>query len=211
MEKDIPDVTMKIIVLGEANVGKSSILNQMVHKNFDLIYSTTIGVDFYCKHIIYNDLHYKLHIWDTAGQEKFANLINNYYRTASCAIVVFDITNYTSFNKIDKCIETFNSHTNSERPIILVGNKLDLHRIREVSIEEAINKSYEYNTVYLECSAKRDNNIQNIFTEVIQMVNKILVNTDPSVLNVKLKKNVHSFEIETTSSKTKKTECCALS
>jgi small GTP-binding protein len=211
MEKDIPDVTMKIILLGEANVGKSSIMNQVVNNNFDLMYSTTIVVDFYCKHIIYNDLHYKLHIWDTAGQEKFANLINNYYRTASCAIVVFDITNYTSFNKVDKCIEAFNSHTDSERPIILVGNKLDLHRIREVSIEEAVNKSYEYNTVYLECSAKRDNNILNIFTEAIRMVNKILVTKNPNVLNVKLKKTVHSFEIDTTSSAKKKTECCVLS
>jgi small GTP-binding protein len=212
MEKELPDVTMKLILLGEANVGKSSIMNQMVHKNFDLMYTTTIGVDFYIKNIIYDNLHYKLQIWDTAGQEKFANLINNYYRTASCAIVVFDITNYTSFNKVDKCIESFNCHTDSERPIILVGNKLDLHRIREVSLEEARDKADKYNSVYLECSAKRDNNIHNIFTEAIRIVNKILVNTDPKVLNVKLKKNVHSFEIETTSnsSKMKKNECCVL-
>jgi small GTP-binding protein len=211
MEKDLPDVTMKLILLGEANVGKSSIMNQMVNKNFDLMYTTTIGVDFYIKNIIYDNLHYKLQIWDTAGQEKFANLINNYYRTASCAVVVFDITNYNSFKKVDKCIDAFNCHTDSERPIILVGNKVDLHRIRDVSVEEAMKKADEYNSVYLECSAKRDNNIQNIFTEAICMVNKILVNTPPSVLNVKLKKNVHSFEIDTTSSsKRKKNECCVL-
>ena len=97
----IIDMVYKIVLLGECGTGKSSMAEQYVNDNFQSTSISTIGVDFLSKIVECGNKRIKIQIWDTAGQEKFHNLICSYFRECCMAILVFDITDYRSFQKID--------------------------------------------------------------------------------------------------------------
>nr|CAI5854967.1 unnamed protein product [Callosobruchus analis] len=114
MEEDIL-TTLKILIIGESGVGKSSLLLRFVEDNFDPEQTLTIGVDF--------------KIWDTAGQERFRTLTPSYYRDAQGAILVFDVSSYSSFSKLEVWLnelETYSTKGNIVKMII--GNKIDVVR-----------------------------------------------------------------------------------
>ena len=87
------DMSYKIVMLGECGSGKSSIADKFVDDNFQSTQTSTIGVDFFNKIVEYNGNVFKIQIWDTAGQEKFYNLVCSYFRDCALGIIVFDITN----------------------------------------------------------------------------------------------------------------------
>ena len=122
-----------------------------------------------------DDIKYNLSIWDTSGQEKFTNITTSYYRRVSGCVLVFDITNFNSFKAIKSWhSDLLNQISESERthfPLVLVGNKADLKANRVVSIEEANALAAKLGCSYIECSARDNYNINEIFARLIQNIN----------------------------------------
>ena len=159
------DFIFKIILIGNSSVGKSSIIQRYIQKIFNDEYTCTIGVDFFMKTIDINDKLIKLQLWDTAGTERFKSITTGYYRGANAAFVVFDLTSRVSFNSISEWIQNYYNYSNpnSEKNVVLIGNKSDLKESREIT-EEEINKFVVNNNIkYFETSAKNGENIDECF------------------------------------------------
>tara|TARA_Y100000389_G_scaffold199456_1_gene237872 strand:+ start:1103 stop:1741 length:639 start_codon:yes stop_codon:yes gene_type:complete len=170
------DLTYKIVLLGECGAGKSSIAEKYINDSFLTTGTSTIGVDFFNKIIKYDEKTLKIQIWDTAGQEKFNNLVYSYFRDCAFAIIVFDTTNYESFKKVEFWLEKFQLYTTemAPKPFILVGSKSDMTLIREVTQEEATLKAQELECIYIECSSKNGTNIDEIFDKSTEIIyNKV--------------------------------------
>lgn len=158
----------KIILIGDSNCGKTSLINRYVKKQFSENYICTIGVDFMMKNIIVNSELIKLQIWDTAGMEKYKQITTSYYRGAQAALICFDLTNKASFQSLERWIQDYVKHSNSifKKIIYIIGNKSDLVNEREVTQEEidTFIKANDY--PYYECSSKSGNNIDLLFNQM---------------------------------------------
>jgi len=150
----------KIILVGDAGVGKTAIINRIVNNEFSDVYEMSIGVDFVSKNIRYRGQNIKLQIWDTAGQEKYKGLIPSYIRNSSIVFVVYDISSKNSFNHIPSWINFIKSIENST--IILCGNKSDLVT-REVEKNEGEEYAKKEGFQFFEVSAKADENVKLMF------------------------------------------------
>ena len=131
----------KVILIGDSNTGKTSLINRFVNKTFDEKYLCTIGVDFFMKTIEVDEQTIKLQIWDTAGMEKYKSISSSYYRGSHAAFVIFDLTNKNTFDSITKWIEAYHKSNNPQfqKNVILIGNKSDLVDSREITRAEAEN------------------------------------------------------------------------
>lgn len=155
------DYLYKIILLGDSGTGKTSIMNQYLDNRMpDCIHEPTIGVDFRLKTEI-DGKKIKLHLWDTAGQECFRSIIKGYYKGIAAAVIVFDITNYRSFQSATYWLNEIahNSSTNIRSPILLIGNKSDLASKRKVPRLEAETFATENRLIYVETSAVNTDNV----------------------------------------------------
>ena len=131
MEEDPILTNLKILIIGESGVGKSSLLLRFTDDQFDAEISATIGVDFKVKVITIDGNKVKLAIWDTAGQERFRTLTPSYYRGGQGAILVYDVTNRESFQKIEDWLNELETYTTNHDMIkMLVGNKCDMEAER---------------------------------------------------------------------------------
>ena len=122
----------KLILIGNSGVGKSSILQRYMKQTFEESYKCTIGVDFLMKSLEIKGKTVKLQLWDTAGQEKYKSMVASYYRGANVALVVFDITNHSSFDSLPVWIENYYKNGPEQKNIILIGNKKDMVENRQV-------------------------------------------------------------------------------
>jgi len=150
--------TFKIIIVGNTGVGKSSLLLRYTRDTFMKYHETTIGVDFATRliDVPFNNeiVPIKLQLWDTAGQEKFRTITKSYYRNCCAAIIVFDLTNRSSFESIDYWVDSVIEGAGENTSIILIGNKSDLDN-REISSDEIDAVIHKYNIKYFETSAKQ--------------------------------------------------------
>ena len=164
-----PKHTFKILTLGESGVGKTCILRRFVENKFIKNHLATIGIDFRTKTIPINDYEVKLKIWDTAGEERFRNITNQYYKGADGIILVFDLTNFDTMNKIRDWYNQIKNNTSSnDIGLVLVANKSDLKR--EVSNEECLNLSKELNIQLYETSALTGEGVNEIFEYITQEI-----------------------------------------
>jgi len=156
----------KLVFLGDQSVGKTSIITRFMYDTFDSTYQATIGIDFLSKTMYLEDRTVRLQLWDTAGQERFRSLIPSYIRDSSVAIIVYDITNRSSFINTAKWIDDVRSERGNDVIMMLVGNKTDLADKRQVSVEEGEAKAKEYDIMFIETSAKAGFNIKALFRKV---------------------------------------------
>ena len=158
----------KLVFLGEQAVGKTSIITRFMYDTFDNNYQATIGIDFLSKTMYLDDRTVRLQLWDTAGQERFRSLIPSYIRDSSVAVVVYDVTNKTSFANCDKWIEDVRGERGGEVVILLVGTTTDLSDKRPVSAEEGEAKAKKLNVLFVETSAKSNQNIKQMFRKLAE-------------------------------------------
>eukprot|EP01107_Rhizomastix_libera_P002881 TRINITY_DN14_c0_g1_i10.p1 TRINITY_DN14_c0_g1~~TRINITY_DN14_c0_g1_i10.p1 ORF type:complete len:205 (-),score=38.77 TRINITY_DN14_c0_g1_i10:44-634(-) len=163
------DCLFSVIIVGDEQTGKSSILSRFTNNEFSEGYISTIAPDFRTKDVEVGDKAVKLQIWDTAGQERFRSITRSYYHGASCIMIAFDVTNRNSFLNVERWVEESNPPRSSDDAIrILIGNKIDL--AREVTREEAHEYAEGKGLLYLECSAKDGTNVDSAFLEIAQQL-----------------------------------------
>eukprot|EP01013_Petalomonas_cantuscygni_P011092 TRINITY_DN243_c0_g1_i2.p1 TRINITY_DN243_c0_g1~~TRINITY_DN243_c0_g1_i2.p1 ORF type:complete len:208 (+),score=69.32 TRINITY_DN243_c0_g1_i2:150-773(+) len=131
-------ILLKVVMLGDSGVGKTSILNQYVNHRFDARYKATIGADFLTKELEIDGSLLTLQIWDTAGQERFQSLGSAFYRGADACILVYDVTNPTSFQHVGSWFDEFAIQSGQSHQLILLGNKCDLQDRRQVNHRQAM-------------------------------------------------------------------------
>lgn len=154
-------LNIKLLTLGESYVGKTTlILNYMNPNikttNLERLYPT-IGVDYQKKSVTIDNRNINVEIYDTAGQEKFKKITSQYYNGADGIILIFDITNKESFEKISFWIQDLSNKIDLDNTcLILIGNKTDLKDQRKVSVEEAQKYAAQYNIEYYEVSALKN-------------------------------------------------------
>jgi small GTP-binding protein len=149
---------MKIVIAGECNVGKTNIIGRFVNNTFDRNISSTIGIDYIKKNLQIFKRDVNLLIFDTAGQEKFRAVSNTMFRGATAVILVYDITNFESFEKINFWLDEVKKYSLSSIPICLIGNKIDLENDRMVKTEIAARFAQQNALFFFETSAADDRN-----------------------------------------------------
>ena len=165
------DLSFKMIVIGDAGVGKSCLTTKASKGIFEETYSATIGFEFLVFNVKINDKVVKLQIWDTCGQELYRSLISSFYRNASLAMMVYAIDNKESFNHIESWLKEVKLQSNPDIKIFLIGNKSDLDEKRKVSLEAA--KTFkEENAIHYfsETSAKNGINAKEVFVEAAKLL-----------------------------------------
>ena len=157
---------IKILTLGDTMVGKSSIVLRFSEDKFDDNQFATIGIDFKTKYIKVRDASVKVLIWDTAGQEKFRNIAKQYYKGANGVLLIYDVTNKKSFERIAYWMNELKDNNQiNELDICLVGNKIDLEG-RVITREEGEKFALDNDIKYFEVSAKTSEGIEELFTSV---------------------------------------------
>ena len=179
-EENKYEYIFKIILIGSSSVGKSSILQRYIQKVFNESYSCTIGVDFFMKSLDIGDKSIKMQLWDTAGTEKFRSITTGYYRGANAAFIVFDLTSKQSFECLNEWIENYYKYSdpNSEKNVVLIGNKCDLVDRREITQEEIDKFIKDNNIMYYETSAKTGQNIDECFYFIAEKLVKEFENKE---------------------------------
>ena len=153
----------RICLIGNICVGKTSLLARYADNSFKESYANTIGVDFRVITLKYKDIIAKVHIWDTAGNERFKSITINYYRSSHGFIYVYDITSKESFENLNMWINLTNENCGTNAINFLVGNKSDLEKEREVSKEEGEEFAKKYDLIFIETSAKNNDNVGKLF------------------------------------------------
>eukprot|EP00922_Rhytidocystis_sp_ex-Travisia-forbesii_P037194 GHVS01055427.1.p1 GENE.GHVS01055427.1~~GHVS01055427.1.p1 ORF type:complete len:211 (+),score=18.73 GHVS01055427.1:120-752(+) len=180
----------KLVFLGEQAVGKTSIITRFMYDTFDNNYQATIGIDFLSKTLSLENRTVRLQLWDTAGQERFRSLIPSYIRDSSAAVVVYDVTQRSSFLSTTKWIEDVRAERGHDVIIALVGNKTDLTDKRQVSFDEGQQKAQEHEVMFLETSAKAGFNIKSLFWKLAAALpgleNPHAQHDDPQLVDIQL-------------------------
>ena len=162
------EMVFKILLIGDSDSGKTSLMLRFTDNIFEEYSAPTIGVEFKNKKIKINEQYIKLQILDTAGQEKYHSVARNFIRNADGFIFVFDLTNERSFECIRGWLFTC-EEINQDYPKILVGNNID-RPYRKVNYERAENFGIKYNMKYFETSPKDGTNVELIFEEIARLI-----------------------------------------
>jgi small GTP-binding protein len=176
-------INLKVILLGDSGVGKTSIIGRYIDSSFKDDYKATIQVESRIKIINEDDkTSIKLNIWDTAGQEKFRAITRQFYRDCQGAFIVFDLSRKNSFNEVRNWIDELKTHGNNETVMMILGNKSDLTNEREV-FDEDIKNEFQNKYKYFEVSAKNGNNVSLAFDELKKLMMQNLNKTNKNSLN----------------------------
>jgi len=151
---------------GDTRVGKTSIVKRYVYDQFEHAPSPTIGVDFLSKVVFLKNRTVRLSTWDTAGEPRFRPLMPSYMRDSEVAVVVYDVTNRTSFLNTAMWIDLIRMQRGNDILIVLVGNKTDLSN-RQVGTTEGEKQAKMGGLLFMECSAKSGDNMQGLFQMII--------------------------------------------
>ena len=161
------DYLFKVLLLGDSDVGKSSLILRYTEETFNSKLVNSIGVDFKMKKKEIDGKIIKVQIWDTAGHERFRSITYSYYRGANAIIIVFDLSDKKSFINIIEWLKQIEKHAQENVFKFLVGNKSDLIDERKVTYEEAKKYADEHDLPYIETSAKEGININELFDSSI--------------------------------------------
>ena len=190
METKKHNYMFKVVFVGDAGVGKTQIVNKFGENVFSEEYEATVGVGFCSKNINFFNKIIKLQLWDTAGQERFRAIVQSYYKSSNLIVLVYAINNRESFDNISDWVKNVKERTDKWTKFLLVGNKCDLDKERQVTYEEAQKYAEENNMKFFEVSAKKGTNINDdmfipIIQELLNDIEKYLTYNDPPIDGIK--------------------------
>ena len=203
MAEDEYDYIFKVLLIGNSDVGKSSLILRYVDQIWNDVFVPTIGVDFKVKSLEVDKKLVKMQIWDTAGQERFRNVISSYFKGAHGILLIYDITAKDSFKELENWLGEVERNANSQVLKILIGNKCDLEDRREISKDEGEAFAMRNGMQFMETSAKLNTNVN----EAFEALAKIMVESTN-------KRNAINFEKKTikvdkgANLNTQKKKCC---
>ena len=166
---------IKLLLLGDTNVGKTSIFERFIKGTFAENKSASIGIDFETNILKYKNTNYTIDLYDIPGQERFRSIVPSYYRIVEGFFIVFDLTNENSLNSIQYWVDSIKEHL-QEPKFIILGNKDDLKdkKISDEIINNELNKLKQSENnkdlIYLKTSAKKDKNIKKAFETMIDLL-----------------------------------------
>jgi len=181
----------KVVFLGEAGSGKSSIVVRFARDEFYEFQEPTIGAAFLTQTVSLDSGIVKMEIWDTAGQERYRSLAPMYYRGAKVAFVVYDVTNKDSLNKAKEWVKEVRNKGESDVIIVLFGNKMDINVGRQVDKTEGQALADEYDLIFSEVSAKTGENIREMMIKT--SVELLKLKPDEPVNNDSIRFNNDGF------------------
>jgi len=172
--KDVkPDITFKVIMLGDSAVGKSTLFERWRSNLFQQT-TTTVGMELWTKTYSCDGKNIQIQLWDTAGQELYRAVTKSYYREAMGALLVYDITKMETYQHVSSWFKEFQAVNNIENlPILMIGNKSDLEQERTVSEQEANSFASTHGFLFMETSARHGNEVQRAFQILFQEIYKI--------------------------------------
>ena len=173
--------SIKLILVGEAQVGKTAIINQYIQNTFEEEYIATIGQEKQTKEItLKNGTKFKLEIWDTIGQDSYSAANKIFMRNAKIALLVYDITKEESFKNLNKFYTQVCDINGKDKIIFgVVGNKSDLYEERTVEEEDGQKYATDIGASFFETSAKDHETIENLFLDICeQFIKKVNENSN---------------------------------
>ena len=192
-EKKIKRKVIRITMLGDSAVGKTSLISQFLTQNFDENYLTTIGKDKLEKKVVMEDGNeIKLIIWDTAGQERFHSIATSTIKGSQGIILTFDLTKKSTFNSLEDWLNDISENSN-EVPVVIFGNKCDLFENYEVENEVAKKFAKDHNLQYFETSAKQNVNVQEGFNSIAKLAYEKYLGNNSLDLNKTKQKSEKRF------------------
>ena len=205
------EITLKILLIGDSYVGKTSLLLQYIDRECPENHMATIGVEFKDKILQINKKNVKLQVWDTSGQERYRSITKNFYRNADGVMFICDVTKESTFENIKNwLIDSEQNSNNSNFKKILVGNKIDLQKERVIDKEKLENFANKKGMNFYEASAKEGTNVDQIFTELAKLI--LEDKSDQQIKEEFCHKNrslsVYSKESEESNNPRKKKGCC---
>ena len=190
------------MIIGESKIGKTSLISRYCNNEFYGAYLSTIGIDFQIKNLVLNNKNIRLQIWDTAGEERYRNIAKNYFQSSDGFVIVYDISNSESFDKLDFWIEQIKMNAQEASKMILFGNKSDIEDSRQVSKQEGEEYAKKNNIKFFEVSAKEGTNVNEGFECIMK---EILNSFSPNDNFIKRKSKMLSAPIQLPK---KKSSCC---
>ena len=199
-ESSQDEIPLKIMILGNTSVGKTSFIMKFTENTFQEVHLATIGVDFKTKTITYNNKKYRLSIYDTTGQERFKSLAFSLIKNVDGIILIYDVTDESTFNSIPNWIQSAREKKGQNYPMIMLGNKIDLIDERKVRTEEGEEIAKKYGLDFFEISNKESVNIED---SIMTLVEKILLNIEKNG-----RKENSATILSTNAFKKSKKKCC---
>ena len=204
MDKDKDEIGIKVTLIGESSVGKTSIINRYTRNAFTQELESTLGANYSQKKIELHGKKIRMDLWDTAGQEKYRAIGRHFYKESYIVCLVYDISNLDSFEKLKEVwYPELKEHGEKLRILALMGNKIDKYLEEEVKEEDAKKFANEINAINKRTSAMEGTNIEDLFTTLAE---KYL--TD--IANLVIQKDDSNIQIKSNDVKDpeKKKKCC---
>ena len=199
-ESSPDEIQLKIMLLGNTAVGKTSFILKYTENTFQEVHLSTIGVDFRVKTITYENKNYKLSIYDTTGQERYKSLAFSLIKNVDGIILMYDVTDESTFKSVPNWIQSARDKKGENYPIILLGNKIDLADRRKVTTEEGEEIAAKNGLDFFEISNKESVNIENA---ILTLVKKIIINIEKNG-----KKENSNLILTSQALKKKDKKCC---
>ena len=204
---NLPEIKLKLLIIGDTSVGKSSILLTYTDNYFPEAHLATIGVEYKVKELLTDKYKIILQIWDTAGQERFRSITKSFFRNTNGILFVYDITDRKSFQSVKDWIKDSEMHDSGFEKI-LCGNKIDLKDERQVTFNELEEYGMKKKIEVIETSAKSKINIDESFKKLVDLI--LSKKTEEEIAKEFGVKAPQSQNINLTKSNTqnKKKKCC---
>ena len=171
------DCVYKVLLLGDSTVGKTCVLLKYTDKIFQETHMMTIGLDYRLKVMqLQSGKEVKLQIWDTAGQDRFRSITKNYYKGSHGIILIYDVTSLKTFENVKSWVSQIHEEISDKVVIYLVANKIDMDDLRKVTKEEGKKLAEELDVPFVETSAKTGENIDYIFSDISERIDKVFEN-----------------------------------
>jgi Ras-related protein Rab-11A len=200
------DYKLKVVIVGDSGVGKTNLIKRFVSNTFTPNSKATVGVEFISKSYRINNQVFKIEMWDTAGQERYKSITAAYYKGAKGALIVYDTTQKTSFENIDKWMAEIKDKSSKDMKLMIVGNKTDLKDERQVKTEEALVKAKDLEAPIMEASALDGSNVKEAFYDLLkEMYKEIRKKLD--IVESQAESGKDAVQLDTTEEKKKK-GCC---